>query len=117
MGRRRRHPGQQPAAANRDQQHIQRRYIGQELHRRGALSGDHPRVGEGMDISQTVVLGAVQGGGVGGVPDRAMDHHLGAQGAQFIGFRRRRAGRQIDHRRRAAAAAWVTARPWLPPRR
>ena len=35
--------------------------------------------------SQTVVLGAVQGGGVG-VPDQAMDHHLGAKARNLSAF-------------------------------
>ena len=50
--------GDQPAAADGDQQQVDVRSVFQDLQADGALAGDHRRIGEGVDVGQAVAVAA-----------------------------------------------------------
>ena len=68
----------------------------QHLEPHGALASHHPRVGEGMDVGQALVLGPGPGHLVCVVPARALDHHLGSPSAELLDLGRWRDLGQVD---------------------
>ena len=89
-----RHAGDEPAAADRDDQRVEIRNGGEHLERRRALAGDHLRIVVGMhEHEPTLVRQRVRD--AGRVLERfALEHHLGAEGARVLDLR---AGREARH--------------------
>ena len=102
-----RHARDQTAAANGDKHRIQpvvlaalapqSLHLAQNLHRDGALAGDHVRVVKRMDEGQAVLFLEHRGVAVGIGIAVTMQHHLAAQGLDRIDLEPRRGHRHHDH--------------------
>jgi hypothetical protein len=79
-----RHAGDQPAAADRDRQHLEIRHVLQHLQRHRALAGHDVEIIERMHEGQAPLLAEPVGRGRGLVIAVAVDHHLGAVGAGLL---------------------------------
>ena len=92
-------PGDQPAAADRDEHRVDRpRALAQDLHADGALPGDHVRVVVGMHEGQAALALEFHGVAVGVRIAVAMQHHLRAARRHRVHLDLRRGHRHHDHR-------------------
>ena len=98
---RRRHAGDQAAAADRDDQGVDRRLLRQHLERDRALAGDDGEVVERMDDGEAALLGELQAGDARVVEGVAVEHDLGAEAARVLDLHARGEARHDDRRRDA----------------
>jgi len=95
----RRHARDQPAAADRDKDRVDRRLVlAQDFHRNRALAGDHVRVIERVHEGQAVLGFEFERVQVGIGVTFAGQHHLGAVRAHCVDLDLRRGHRHHDHR-------------------
>jgi hypothetical protein len=99
--RRRRHAGDQPAAADRDDEGVDRRLLGEHLERDGALAGDDREVVERMDDRRAALGGEPEAVDAGVLEGVALEHDLGAEAARVLDLDARREARHHDRRRDA----------------
>ena len=93
--------GNQAAAADRNDDRVERAAIAQDLQCYGSLAGDDPFVVVGMDEGEAVAHRRVARQGIGFVQAVAPDHHVGAQQFRVADLHHGRRGRHHDGRRNA----------------
>jgi hypothetical protein len=101
--RRRRHAGDQAAAADGDDQGVDLGLLGEHLERDRALAGDHRQVVERMDDGVAALLGELQAGDARVLEGVADEDDLGAEAARVLDLHARGEARHDDRRRDAHA--------------
>ena len=113
---RHRHARDQPAAADRHDRQLHLRPVLVDLEADRSLPDDQLLVVERMDVGVAALGDELLRLLVGLVPDRAVQHDLGAVGARRLDLRRRGVLRHADDRLDAVALRAASATPcaWLP---
>ncbi len=99
-----RNAGRQPAAADRNDQHVEVAHLLQHLQRHGPLTGDHRRVVIGMDECQAALLTVAPRKLRGILERRPLDNDISAEPAGILNFDVGRADRHDDGRRQSQQA-------------
>ena len=107
---RRRHAGDQAAAADRDDERVDRRLLRQHLERDRALAGDDVAVVERMDDRVAALGGEREAGDARVLEGVALQHDLGAEAARVLDLDARREARHHDRRRDAHALGVIRDR-------
>ena len=103
---RRRHAGDQAAAADGDDERVDRRLLRQHLERDRALAGDHREVVERMDDREAALGDELQAGDTRVLEGVAFQDDLGAEAARVLDLDARGEARHDDGRGDAHPLAW-----------